>query len=131
MKLKHALMALVLATLTACSAAPSDAVMAKQIQSTMNREMGTQFVRVDHLKKTNGRKGGDNTYIANLEYDITFTKGMDAVASAMMGGGKGVMGSAAAAGLKMAMGDFKAGDTKHVKGTYTFAKSEKGWVLTK
>jgi len=56
---------------------------------------------------------------------------VDEVASAMMGGNAGFMGDAAAMGLQMSLGNFKAGDTKHMKGSYTFAKSENGWVLVK
>lgn len=139
MKIYHLMLAVLVAALSACSGAPSESTMASQIQSMVNSKIGTEFVKVDNLKKVNGMLDGGK-YIADLAYDVTFTKGVDQVVQELMqksgknefntgGIGLQLMRNQLTMGLQSMLGNFKAGDIKHMKDKVKFAKSENGWVL--
>lgn len=127
MKLKFVVVACCFGLLAGCSSTPSESEIADQIQTRMNQEIGSDFIEINDLEKTNGREEGENKYIADVEYDMEFTKGADEVSSSMAGGPNGFV----AMGMLMTLGKFKEGDVRHVKASYTFAKSEKGWVIVK
>jgi len=125
MKVKLIILATCMAVLAGCSGAPSESVMSGQIQKTLNKEFGVEFVEVKDLEKLNGREDGEK-YIADVAYDLKFTKSSKDVGKAMgIGVGAGTM-------VEMMLGKFKAGDTKHIDSqSIKFAKSENGWIAVK
>jgi len=132
MKYKGVLFAACMALLAGCSGTPGESAIAKQIEQTTNKQFGVDFVHVDDLEKTNGRKEGDNNYIADVVFDLEYTKNSDQVVDEMTKNTPAGMGrSIAAMTLKSIVGEFKAGDTKHVETTVKLSKSENGWVLIK
>jgi len=130
-----------LSLMVGCSREPSESTMAIQIEQQINQQFGVEFVNITNFHKTNGKKDGDGEYIANVEYDIVFTKDVDEVAINMIYGEqqstlsnseaavRDVLAGVGAIGLQMAFGKFKKGDKKHIKSTQKFAKWDDGWLL--
>jgi hypothetical protein len=108
--------------LAACSGAPSDSRMASQIAGQFNQEFGTNFVQVEHLSESKGHMDGKTRYIADVTYELKFTKSLAEVRDAA--------GPVQALELDVLYGDFHAGDTKHISNRVVFEKTDKGWVLT-
>lgn len=111
-----------LAMLAGCSGKPSESFMANQVNQKIHQKVGVEFVQIENFVKINGREEGDRKYLADVEYDIVFTKGPGAVAkdkSAKWGKMQ----------LQMLLGSFKKGGKKHIKASLLFAQSENGWVL--
>jgi len=137
MKLKLTILAACMALLAGCSGTPSESEMSSQIEQQMNNMYGVEFVKIENLEKTNGREEGENKYIADVSFDVVYTKSIDQVAESadlssipgmsQMGGflGGGMVKSV----IKSSLGNFKEGDTKHNKAKIPFVKSENGWVL--
>lgn len=117
MKLRYLATLAICMLFTACSDAPSDSRIASQIAGQFNREFGIGFMRIDHLKQNQGHEDGNGRYVADVEYDLRFTKSLKQV--------KREVGSAQA----VIFGDFHAGDTRHIANRVVFAKKGKGWVL--
>jgi len=137
MNIKLVVMAACMAMLAGCSGIPSESEMSSQIEQQMNKVYGVEFVKLENFEKTNGREEGNNKYIADVTYDIVYTKSVDEVAkSADFSSipGMSQMSSIGGSGLKKmivksTLGNFKAGDTKHANAEVAFVKSENGWVL--
>jgi hypothetical protein len=108
--------------LAACSGAPSDSRMADQIAGQFNDEFGTDFVRVDHLSESEGHMDGKTRYVADVAYELRFTKSLAEVRDAA--------GPVQAMELAVLYGDFSKGDTKQMRNRVVFEKTDKGWVLT-
>jgi len=145
MKFKLTILAACMALLAGCSGTPSESEMSSQIEQQMNNMYGVEFVKIESLEKTNGREEGENKYIADVSYDVVYTKSADQVAeSADVSSIPGLSNLSSIPGLsqsggfgkdlvkttiKSSLGNFKAGDTKHTKAKIPFVKSENGWVL--
>jgi len=138
MKFNYLLLTILIVTLSACSGTPSESAMGKQVEGALNKSMKTEFVKVENVEKQNSRQDGNNVYIADLKYDIKFTKSVDDVVSALTQGsnplmtsglGLRLMRSQISMKLKSTFGNFKPSDVRHAKDTFKFAKSEKGWIL--
>jgi len=119
-------------TLAACSSSPSETRMTELIQSSIPSDI-REYVAVRHLKKLNGVKK-DNTYKADVEYDIIFKKSFHEISDKL----KSHTGSPLLermktnmfiASLRMNAGNFKAGYQRHVQQKIAFIKSENGWIL--
>jgi len=142
MQYKWLIFAACIVLLAGCSNKPSESVMADQIEHSINQQFGVEFIEVEDLEKINARKNGDDKYIADLAFDIEYTKSLAEVGAAMREDSPAhpnapqvmtqvLLSSFATMGLKAAFGDFKKGDKKHVENQFTFVKSENGWVLMK
>jgi hypothetical protein len=122
MKTRHLAAFAACMVLTACSGTPSDSRMADQIAGQFNQEFGTDFVQVKHLSESKGHMDGKTRYIADVTYELKFTKSLAEV--------RDQAGAVQALELDVLYGDFHAGDTKHISSTVVFEKTDKGWVLT-
>jgi len=124
--MKLSILAICMALLAGCSGTPSESDMTEQLEQSLNKTFGVEFVEVNNLEKINGREDGEK-YIADVAYDLQFIK-----SSKEVGKASGVWFGAGVMAVEMMLGKFKAGDTKHIDSqSLTFAQSENGWVLIK
>ncbi|SDX15486.1 hypothetical protein [Marinobacter mobilis] len=115
-KLAGALMAAAL--LTGCSDTPSNG----DIEDALNALNPQSFTEVTDFEKVNGYAEGEHRYVVEVNYEITFTQGMNELMAEASG-----MEKMALAMLKMAVGDFEEGDTMEDTTSLTFVDSENGW----
>lgn len=108
--------------LSACSGTPSDSQMSLEIASQFNHEFGTDFVKVKDLNQTRGHKDGKKRYVADVKYELEFTKSLNQV--------KDEAGPVQTMELVVMFGDFHRGDTKHMSNHLLFEKTDNKWVLT-
>jgi len=86
------------------------------------------------FKKTNGFHQSENVYVVDVEYDLTFKKGLGDVLSEIsedpVGPQYGVLGSKFIAyTIRANFGNFSAGDRIHRKEKVTLIKTEQGWQI--
>jgi len=130
MKIKMIILAACMALLAGCSSGPSESVMENQVEESYSKMFKIDFVKINNFEKTNGRESGED-YLADLSYDIEFTKGIGDVAK-KFGKKSGLGFRSAGMMLKSVFGNFKSGDSKHMDITdVKFSESENGWVITK
>jgi len=119
MKIKSIMIVAFMAVLAGCSGVPSETVMSEQIVQSTNKQFGVAFIEVKNLEKLNGREDGEK-YIADVSYDVEFTKSSTEVGKAI---GNTMI-------IEMVFGKFESGDSKHIDSqSFKFAQSENGWVL--
>ena len=129
--MRRLLVALVIALLLAgCSNRPDEESLRQQVTEQLLQRYSTTIFDVLNVHKTNGIPRDDNTYIAEVEYDLRFKVSLDQAAAAL----QQQSGSIFAAGMEAARlgvtyGDFKAGDTLHRKERVRFVRAEKGWLI--
>ena len=116
--------------LTACSMKPNDATITQQVSTQLLQRHGDLIFEVVNFKKVNGISRDDNTYDAEVEYDLRFLVDLKDAADRL----QQQSGSIFAAGLEatalgLAYGNFKKGDTLHKKEWVHFVRSEKGWLI--
>ncbi|KAA1176086.1 hypothetical protein FWJ25_02845 [Marinobacter salinexigens] len=107
-----------LALLAGCSDSPSNS----DIESALNAMNSESFTEVSDFEKVNGYAEGENRYVVDVNYELTFTKGLDELMAESSGLEKMALGM-----LKMTMGDFEEGDTMEDSTSITFVDSENGW----
>lgn len=116
--------------LAACSSKPDEQAIRLQVTERLLERHGTTIFEVVNFHKTNGIPRDDNTYIAEVEYDLRFKVDLDEAAEALQQQSGSIFAAGMqAAGLGMAYGDFKAGDLVHRKERVRFVRSEKGWLI--
>jgi hypothetical protein len=122
MRLRYLTLVVLCILFTACSSdAPSDSRVASQIAGQFNQEFGDGLVEIDRLRQSKAHRDGHGRYVADVEYEMRFTKGQDQV--------KRESGSAQAMELAVIFGDFHAGDRRHMANRVVFSKRGKEWVL--
>ena len=109
---------LVAAFLVGCSSGPDNA----DIENALNAMNNESFTKVSDFEKVNGYEEGDNKYVVDVNYEITFTESLDDLVANASGMQKMAYGM-----VKMAVGDFKKGDTVTDSTSITFVESENGW----
>lgn len=116
--------------LAACSSKPDEETIRQQVTEKLEQQYGTAIFDVTNLHKTNGIPRDDNTYIAEVEYDLRFKVSLDEATSALQKQSGSIFSAGMqAATLGMTYGDFKKGDTIHRKERVRFVRAEKGWLI--
>lgn len=131
------LFALILLTglLTACANKPSEQELQKLLAQGLCAEGPQAFCAVENLHKDNGYWKDDQHYVAEVRYELVFSKSLRDVAieaERQPGGpldkltqGLGLMS------LGLMYGDFKAGDRLPRTQALTLLKTEQGWRIVK
>lgn len=130
------LSAMMLLTLAACSGKPSTDEMSTLIEQNMEESFTSQtgltdLFQVENLQKLDAREEDDGKkYIADLSFDLVANKSAAQVNQALSMKGY-VIQMTLGEMLASVMGsrEWEAGYKKTIKGTFTFAKTEKGWKL--
>ncbi|MEO1751854.1 hypothetical protein [Thiofaba sp. EF100] len=120
--------------LSACASKPSEQELQTLLAQTLCAEGPQSFCKVENLHKQNGY-WKDGHYVAEVRYELVFTKGLRDVAieaERQPGGpldkltqGLGLMT------LGLLYGDFKAGDRLPREQAVTLLKTEQGWRIDK
>ncbi len=126
-------------TLTACSGTsskqPNDDEVEQAIRMAVLTDGKEQVMSVENFKKLNGRLKPDGTYVADVSYDLVFSKSYtDLKLEYHVDGGK----SAAQLGpvatvlytFQANNGQWKAGSHFPMTNTIPLVKSEKGWIIS-
>jgi len=123
-----------LTLLVACTFRPSTAEIREQVEQRLQAQGFGDLFALENFEKVNGYAPRDNVYVAEVEYDLVFRRGLreleaelkqhagDAPMAAFMN----AMGLLA---LKMQYGNFKAGDRVHRKEAIRLIRTEKGWRI--
>ncbi len=118
----------------ACSPLPDAAeIETIFIEHKLNNGFSDLF-DLQGFKKTNGFHQSDNVYVVDVEYDLTFKKGLGDVLAEIsedpVGPQYGVFGSKFIAyTIRANFGNFSAGDRIHRKEKITLIKTEQGWQI--
>lgn len=131
------LLALLLLTglLSACASEPSEQELQKLLAQGLCAEGPQAFCTVENLHKDNGYWKDDHHYVAEVRYELVFSKSLRDVAieaERQPGGpldkltqGLGLMS------LGLMYGDFKAKDRLPRAQAVTLLKTEQGWRIEK
>jgi len=116
--------------LAGCSSKPDEQMIRAQVTERLLERHGTVIFDVVNFKKTNGIPRDDNTYLAEVEYDLRFKVDLEQAAAALQPQSGSIFSAGVkAASLGMQYGDFKAGDLVHRSERVRFVRSEKGWLI--
>lgn len=121
---------LFVALLAGCSNKPGDEAIRVQVSERLQGDNGALIFDVINFQKINGIPRDENTYIAEVEYDLRFKISLDEAADVLQKKtGSIFTAGVEAARLGMKYGDFKVGDTVHRKEKVRFIRTEKGWII--
>ncbi|MGM0593077.1 MAG: hypothetical protein ACQETD_00960 [Pseudomonadota bacterium] len=116
--------------LAACSSKPSDQTIREQVTERLLERHGSTIFEVVNFQKTNGIPRDDNTYIAEVEYDLRFKLDLKEATEALQQRSGSIFAAGMeAASLGITYGDFEAGDEVHRKERVRFVRAEKGWLI--
>lgn len=120
--------------LVGCGNKPSDSEIKNQVVGNIMSDGGDDLFKVENFKKTNGFERDEKTYIADVEYDLVFKKGLREIAQQIRQESRGSLFGDMGAGmatmaLKMEYGDFEAGHRVGKTDKVVFIKTEKGWRI--
>jgi len=121
---------LLLLLLAGCSNKPDEQALRQQVTARLSQQYGDAIFEVVNFKKTNGFPRDDNTYIAEVEYDLRFKVGLEDASKALQPQSGNIFAAGMqAAALGLTYGDFKAGDVRHRKERVRFVRADKGWLI--
>ena len=137
------------AALTACARTPSEGEIRRLVLAEAIDQDLAQFVEISEFRKTNGYEPGSNSYVADIQYKVTFRKRFAEMAAdlekeaaaansaagrsnaerAVAGAANAVAGIGLLA-LAFQYGEFQAGDSFERSDRVSFIKTENGWQLS-
>ncbi|MCD6526214.1 MAG: hypothetical protein J7K75_04390 [Desulfuromonas sp.] len=134
--MRNILFVLLLIILTACTSIPSDSEIKIQVAKSVLHQGGEKIFALENFHKLNGVSVDESTYIAEVQYDLVFRKGLDELTAelkeqssqsplAALGAGMEILGQL------MQYGQFKAGDRLPRHEKHKLIKTEQGWRLAK
>lgn len=119
-----------IAVLAACTSRPAGTLIEQQVIEYLTRDGRGRIMEVINFRKTNGIPRDDNTYYAEVSYDLRFKVGLrEAMRILQEKSGSIFAAGSEAVDLSMRYGDFEAGDTVSRDGRFRFIRTEKGWRL--
>lgn len=121
---------LVLLLLTACANRPSEGDTERQVTARLLSEGGDLYT-IENFRKTNGFEPGQNTYVADVEYDLVFKRSLADLALNLRKRDDPVLAGLDLVALGLKYGQFQAGERQHHTEKVTFLKTEQGWLLQK
>ena len=125
---------LILGVLTGCTSKPSLYDIEQQVIKHALQGGGDTIFTIENFKKTNGFQKANNVYIADVQYDLVFKKGIKELTDELKAKSRESMLDAVDSGmdviaLKVQYGHFSAGDRVVKTAKITFLKTEKGWLM--
>ena len=120
--------------LTACTSVPTDAEIQIQVAKTVLQQNNDKIFSFENFHKVNGLSVDTTTYIAEVQYDLVFRKGLEELTEelnstsssdpiAALGSGMELLGQL------MKYGQFKAGDRLPRHEKFKLIKTEQGWRM--
>lgn len=133
---ENAFAIMLLVAVAGCSQGLGEAQMASLMNDHLGREGQGTYISVVNLRKINAHTSADSKYVADVEYDVFFTKGLDEIEDILIRDAKdnvlaGINTSMQMLMLKTRFGNFQAGFSFPTTNTVTFVKGEKGWMVEK
>ena len=119
---------LALLLLAACANRPGEGEIQRQVTERLLSEGGDLYT-VENFRKTNGFEPSQNTYAADLEYDLVFKKSLADLALNLRKRDDPVLAGLDLVALGLKYGQFQAGERQHHTEKVTFFKTEQGWLL--
>lgn len=128
-----ALLVLLAGLLSACSREPSVNELHALLVDALDAEGPQAIYRVENFKKIKGYMKDERRYVAEVSYELVFTKGLQDIAAEAerqpggplekLGSGMGLVT------LSLLYGDFKAGDRLPRSQTLHLIETEQGWRI--
>ncbi len=116
--------------MAACTPRPSGDVIENQVVERLTRGDLGLIYSVENFRKTNGLPRDDNTYVAEVAYELRFKTGVQGAAEILQRGSGSIFSAGAgAARLAMKYGDFQKGDVLAREEQVRFVRTEKGWRI--
>lgn len=120
--------------LTACSGKPSERLIKQLVSDAILSDGGAETYRITAFEKTNGLAKNEQTYIADVRYELTFKQSFEALSEQMIDTPSDSPFETIGSGFKlmtmrMQYGDFKAGDNITKEDRVQLIKTEQGWRL--
>jgi hypothetical protein len=117
-------------TLAGCASKPSDQAIMTQVSDRVSQQ-GSGFWRAENIKKVNGFEKSDRIYIADVTYEVVFTKSLsDATYLTQQDMPNMMVNALWLMQARLLYGDFKAGERFNKQEKLTFLKTEQGWQLS-
>jgi hypothetical protein len=120
---------LMLLLLTACSAKPSNEMVAQQVTAQLLQRHSVVIYEVVNLKKVNGIARDNSHYDAEVEYELRFLHDLKDAAEQLQRGGNLFAAGLEATTLGLTYGNFQRGDTRQEREWVHFVRSEQGWLI--
>lgn len=129
-RFQHGFIPLLVLLLAACGGGPDEQTLRTQVTERVQQANGYAIVDVINFRKLNDTLRDDNSYSAEVEYELRFKVALKDAAEAL----KAETGSIFSAGVKAAdlggrYGDFSNGDTLVQQERVHLVQSDEGWLL--
>lgn len=120
--------------LSACTTQPSDHEINILVAKSVLPQGGENILALENFRKVNGIRVDDTTYVAEVEYDLVFRKGLEELTAELAQQSQHSPLEALGAGVELfgqlvQYGQFKAGDRLPQSGTFKLIQTEQGWRL--
>ena len=126
--MKKVILFLSILLLAGCSNKPSDSDISAQISQVLLANGADEFFTVDEVQKTNGFEKNKDTYIADIQYTLTFKVNADEAKAKLKQSGS-LQDMMQMMMYQMQYGDFKAGAHITKEEKVTFIHTENGWQI--
>jgi hypothetical protein len=129
---KISLLILLIFVLAGCSDIPDESEIQRQLlEQKLDNGVDTIF-GIESFEKTNGYEKSPTIYIADVQYEIVFRKGLNELKKELVVGNSPLESMQAElffASLAMQYGNFEAGYRVQRTEKITFLKTENGWMI--
>nr|WP_320050436.1 hypothetical protein [uncultured Desulfuromonas sp.] len=120
--------------LSGCSSLPTDAEIQIQVAKHVLSDNNAKIFSLENFHKVNGLSVDKQTYIAEVEYDLVFRKGLEELSEELNRTSSDNPLAAFGSGMEllaqlMKYGQFKAGDRIPHHEKYKLIKTEQGWRM--
>ena len=134
MIMKNLILLTVILFLAGCSCTPGSRNIENKVEASLLQDGFDNVWTINRVDHVNGLQKDETTYVAIVEYDLTFKIDLSEFTQTDIDlGTESIFGIFEAAEIigQMAtkFGDFEAGDNYTLKDEFTFIKMDKGWEL--
>jgi len=132
--MKNLILLTVILFLAGCSGTPGSRNIENKVEASLLQDGFDNVWTINRVDHVNGLQKDETTYVAIVEYDLTFKIDLSEFTQTDIDlGTESIFGIFEAAEIigQMAtkFGDFEAGDNYTLKDEFTFIKMDKGWEL--